>query len=59
VVYTGDDLHALHDFFEIVIAPDGSINIAYQINVGEHPYEAGEEQRYLMFVRGDVEGLQQ
>jgi len=55
VLYTGNDLHALHDFFEIVIAPDGSINIAYQMNVGEHPYEDGEEQRYLMFVRGDVE----
>ena len=53
-LYTGDDLHALHDFYEIVIAPDGSLNIAYQRNIGSHPYEAGEEQRYLMFVRGEV-----
>ncbi len=51
-VYTGDDLHALHDFFELVIAPDGSINIAYQRNIGQHPFEPGEEQRYLMFIRG-------
>ncbi len=53
--YTGSDLHALHDFFEIVIAPDGSLNIAYQRNVGNSPYEAGQSQRYLMFVRGEVE----
>ncbi|MCI0497071.1 MAG: glycoside hydrolase, partial [Thermoplasmata archaeon] len=51
---TTDDLHALHDFFEIVIAPDGSLNIAYQRNIGSHPIEAGEEQRYLMFVRAEV-----
>ena len=55
ILYTGNDLHALHDFFEIVIAPDGSINIGYQRNIGEHPYENGEEQRYLMFIRGEVE----
>lgn len=53
VLYTGNDLHALHDFFEICIAPDGSINIGYQINIGKHPYEDGEEQRYLYFVRGE------
>lgn len=53
VLYTGDDLHALHDFFEIAIGPDGSINIAYQVNIGAHPYEDGEEQRYLYFVRGE------
>lgn len=53
VLYTGDDLHALHDFFEICIAPDGSLNIGYQVNIGEHPFEDGEEQRYLYFVRGE------
>lgn len=53
VLYTGDDLHALHDFFEIAIGQDGSINIAYQVNIGQHPYEDGEEQRYLYFVRGE------
>ena len=57
LLYTGNDLHALHDFYEIVIAPDGTVNVAYQMNIGSHPYEAGEEQRYLMFVRGDVEEL--
>jgi len=53
-LYVGDDLHALHDFYEVVIAPDGSLNIAYQQNIGEHPYEGGEEQRYLKFVRAEV-----
>ncbi len=47
-----NDFHALHDFFEIAIAPDLSLNIAYQRNVGEHPFEAAEEQRYLYFVKG-------
>jgi len=54
---TTDDLHALHDFYEIVIAPDGSLNIAYQRHIGVHPNpeEMGEEeQRYLMFVRAEV-----
>ena len=48
-----DDLHPLHDFFEAVIAPDGSLNIAYQYNLGQHPFEEDEEQRYLMFIRGE------
>ena len=51
------DFHALHDFFEIAISPvDHSLNIAYQYNIGEHPFEDGEEQRYLMFVKGELEG---
>lgn len=29
-LYIGDDLHALHDFFEIVITPDGALNIGFQ-----------------------------
>ena len=50
-----DDLHPLHDLFEVAVSPvDLSINIAYQYNIGEHPFEAGEEQRYLMYVRGDI-----
>ena len=50
-----DDVHALHDFFETVLSPDGDwIGIAYQQNVGEHPFEAGEEQRYIKFVRGNT-----
>ena len=49
-----DDLHPLHDFFEVVVAPDGSLNIAYQYNIGDHPWEADEEQRYLMFIRGEL-----
>ncbi len=46
------DVHALHDFFETVIAPDGSwMGIAYQRNIGQHPFEENEEQRYIMFVK--------
>ena len=49
------DVHALHDFFETVLSPDGDwIGIAYQQNVGQHPFEENEEQRYIKFVRGDV-----
>jgi len=51
------DVHALHDFFEIAISPtDLSLNIAYQYNIGEHPFEDNEEQRYLMYVKGDFLG---
>lgn len=45
--YVGDDLHALHDFFEIVISPDMALNIAYQYYVGP---ENGHSDLY--FVRG-------
>ncbi|MDE0858008.1 MAG: hypothetical protein OSA38_05520 [Candidatus Poseidoniaceae archaeon] len=49
------DTHALHDFFETVMAPDGSwVGIAYQENVGLHPFEENEEQRYIKFIRGDI-----
>jgi hypothetical protein len=50
-----DDLHPLHDLFEVAVSPvDNSIHIAYQYNIGEHPFEDGEEQRYLMYIRGDI-----
>ena len=49
------DTHALHDFFETVMSPDGTwYGIAYQENVGLHPFEENEEQRYIKFVRGDL-----
>ncbi len=49
------DTHALHDFFETVMSPDGSwMGIAYQENVGLHPFEENEEQRYIKFIRGDI-----
>ena len=49
------DVHALHDFFETVISDDGSwIGIAYQQNIGIHPFEENEEQRYIKFVRGEL-----
>ncbi len=49
------DVHALHDFFETVISSDGTwYGIAYQQNVGQHPFEDNEEQRYIKFVRGEL-----
>ena len=52
------DVHALHDFFETVHSPEGDwIGIAYQQNIGEHPFEENEEQRYIKFVRGEVLSL--
>ena len=49
------DVHALHDFFETVISPDETwLGIAYQVNIGQHPFEENEEQRYIKFVRGNV-----
>lgn len=52
---SNSDVHALHDFFETVISPDGTwIGIAYQQNVGQHPFEDNEEQRYIKFVRGNL-----
>lgn len=52
---TEGDTHALHDFFETVMSPDGTwMGIAYQENVGAHPFEENEEQRYIKFVRGDI-----
>ena len=48
-VYTGTDLHALHDFFEIAVGPDGYLNVAYQHYVG--PTNGASE---LYFVRGNL-----
>ena len=57
---TTRDLHALHDFFEIAISPtDGALHVAYQRNIGQHPFEVGEEQRYLMAVRGEPQMMLQ
>jgi len=48
-VYTGNDLHALHDFFEIAVGPDGYLNVAYQHYVG--PTNGAS---MLYFVRGTL-----
>lgn len=48
-LYQGSDLHALHDFFEIVVAPDSSINIAFMHYVG--PCNGCGA---LYFVRGEL-----
>jgi hypothetical protein len=45
--YVGSNLHALHDFFEVVITPDMSMNIGYQYYIGP---ENGHSDMY--FVRG-------
>ncbi|UCH90108.1 MAG: exo-alpha-sialidase [Thermoplasmata archaeon] len=47
--YVGDNLHALHDFFEIVITPDKALNIGYQYYIGP---ENGHSDMY--FVRGSL-----
>jgi hypothetical protein len=47
-VYVGDNLHALHDFFEIVISPDMALNRGYQYYIGP---ENGRSDMY--FVRGE------
>ncbi len=49
-VYVGANLHALHDFYEIVITPDMALNLAYQYYVGP-----GNGDSMLYFVRGIVE----
>jgi hypothetical protein len=53
VLYTGTDLHALHDFFEVAMTPDGAINIAYQRNTKASDAQASQagDMRHLMFVR--------
>ncbi len=48
--YVGSNLHALHDFFEIVISPDMALNIGYQYYIGP---ENGRSDMY--FVRGTIE----
>jgi hypothetical protein len=48
--YVGDNMHALHDFFEIVITPDKALNIGYQYYIGP---ENGRSDMY--FVRGELE----
>jgi hypothetical protein len=47
--YVGANLHALHDFFEIVITPDKALNIGYQYYIGP---ENGHSDMY--FVRGTL-----
>lgn len=48
-VYIGNDYHALHDFFEVCITPDGALNIAYQYYVGP-----GNGDSMLYYVRGEL-----
>ncbi|MHB8603655.1 MAG: hypothetical protein ACYDCK_00240 [Thermoplasmatota archaeon] len=53
VLYTGADKHALHDFFEIAITPDGALNIAYQQTLPQPASAptATDGDRHLWFVR--------
>ncbi len=48
-VYEGDNYHALHDFFECCISPDGALNIAYQYYIGP-----GNGDSMLYYVRGEL-----
>ncbi len=47
--YIGTDYHALHDFHENTISPDGAFNIAYQYYVGP-----GNGDSTLLYVRGEL-----
>jgi hypothetical protein len=47
-VYEGTDYHALHDFFECCISPNGALHIAYQYYVGP-----GNGDSMLYYVRGE------
>jgi hypothetical protein len=47
--YVGTDYHALHDFHENCISPDGAFNIAYQYYVGP-----GNGDSTLLYVRGEL-----
>ncbi|UCE38516.1 MAG: exo-alpha-sialidase [Thermoplasmata archaeon] len=49
--YIGTDYHALHDFHENCISPDGAFNIAYQYYVGP-----GNGDSTLLYVRGELSG---
>ena len=51
-VYAGTDYHALHDFHEDCISPDGAFNIAYQYYVGP-----GNGDSDLYYVRGELPGF--
>jgi hypothetical protein len=48
-VSTGTNLHALHDFFECAVGPDGHLDVAYQHYIG--PANGHSE---LYFVRGTL-----
>jgi len=38
-----------------VISADGTrLGIAYQQNIGPHPFEENEEQRYIKFVSAEI-----
>lgn len=52
VVYTGQDLHALHDFYECAIGPDGALHIAYMHS--QDTTEPGQDYgiRDVFYVRG-------
>lgn len=54
VLYTGKDTHALHDFFEIAIDPQGALNVAYMTNLPPKAPNQTDGDRHLWFVRGTV-----
>lgn len=55
VLYTGKDIHALHDFFEVAFSPDGAFNVAYMTNLPPQAPNQVDGDRHLWFVRGEPE----
>jgi hypothetical protein len=53
VLYTGGNLHALHDFFEICIDDQGALDVSYMTNLPTPPTapNATDGDRHLWFVR--------
>lgn len=56
VLYTGADLHALHDFFEIAIGPDEVLHVAYMtaVDTSDPVHDYGE--RFIYYVNGRAAG---
>lgn len=52
VLYTGSDLHALHDFFENAIGPDEVLHIAYMTAEDTTDPVHDYELRYVYYVNG-------
>lgn len=50
--YTGNDQHALHDFIECAVSPDGALNVAYHEITGAMSEDG---PRFVWFVRGAPE----
>lgn len=52
VLYTGANLHALHDFFEAAIGPDETLHIAYMTSEDPSDPVHDWDERFLWYVNG-------